>query len=175
MKKKVVVVLGIVATLLIVLYLALPGLLVKWAKESERKAAGLQQKSVRVGDHDIAYIEGGKGESILMIHGFGANKDNWTRFAKFVTPTYRVTALDLPGFGDSTYLENASYRVADQAKRLDEFAGSVGLKKFHIVGNSMGGYIAARYAIMFPDKVLTLGLFVKGRAQSADRRIGRRV
>jgi len=166
MKKKVLVVLGIVAAFLIVLYVALPALLVKWAIKSERKAAGLQQKSIRVRDHDIVYIEGGKGEPILMVHGFGANKDNWTRFAKFVTPTYHVTALDLPGFGDSTCLENASYKIADQARRVDEFAGSVGVKKFHIVGNSMGGYIAARYTIMFPDKVLTLGLFDAGGVMS---------
>ena len=65
----------------------------------------------------------------------------------------------MPGFGDSTCLENASYRIADQAKRLNQFADAVGLKKFHIVGNSMGGHIAGRYTVMFPERVLTLGLF----------------
>jgi pimeloyl-ACP methyl ester carboxylesterase len=94
-----------------------------------------------------------------MVHGFAANKDNWSRFAKFITPAYHVVALDLPGFGDSTCLENASYSIADQAKRLAQFANSAGLKKFHIVGNSMGGHIAGRYAVMFPETVLSLGLF----------------
>jgi pimeloyl-ACP methyl ester carboxylesterase len=159
MKKKGWMLLAIAAALVVALYLALPGLLVKWARESGRKASGLQEKSIQIGDHQIAYLEGGKGDAIVMIHGFAANKDNWTRFAKFITPAYRVVALDLPGFGDSTCLENASYRIADQAKRLDEFAGAVGLKKFHIMGNSMGGYISAKHAVMFPEKVLTLGLF----------------
>jgi len=159
MKKKLLVLTGVVVILAMVAYFVLPGLLVKWATESERKAAGLQQKRVRVGDHEIVYLEGGHGETILMLHGFGANKDNWTRFAKFICPAYHVVALDLPGFGESTCLEGASYSMVDQAKRLNRFADAVGLKKFHIVGNSMGGHIAARYTVMFPERVLTLGLF----------------
>ena len=119
MKKKVVVLIVAAIALAVVLYFALPGLLVKWARDSERKAAELQEKSLRVEDHEIVYLEGGQGEPILMVHGFAANKDNWTRFAKFITPLHHVVALDLPGFGDSTCLENASYSIADQAKRLE--------------------------------------------------------
>ena len=135
----------LVAVVLVVVgYFVLPGLLMKWATGSERKAASLQYKSVHVGDHEIVYLEGGHGETILMLHGFAANKDNWTRFAKLISPAYHVVALDLPGFGESTCLEDASYSIADQAKRLTQFADAIGLKKFHIVGNSMGGHIAAR-------------------------------
>ncbi len=159
MKKKVVVLIAAAMALAVVLYFALPSLLVKWARDSERKAAGLHEKSLRVNDHEIAYLEGGQGEPILMVHGFAGNKDNWTGFAKFITPLYHVVALDLPGFGDSTCLENASYSIADQAKRLDQFADAVGCKKFDIVGCSMGGQIAGQYTVMFPERVLTLGLF----------------
>ena len=87
MKKKVVVLIAALVALALVAYLVLPGLLMKWAAESERKAAGLQQKKVRVGDHEIVYLEGGQGETILMVHGFGGNKDNWTRFTKFSSLT----------------------------------------------------------------------------------------
>jgi len=162
MKKKVGVLLAIAVALAVVLYFVLPSLIVKWARESERKAAGLQEKSLRVGDHEIVYLEGGQGEPILMVHGFAANKDNWTRFAKFITPAYHVVALDLPGFGDGACLENASYGTVDQAKRLDQLANAIGIKKFHIIGNSMGGHIAARYTVMFPEKVFTLGLLDAG-------------
>src|SRR5512144_1220326 len=117
MKKKLLVIVTAAIAIAVVAYFALPGLLVKWARDSERKAAGLQEKSLRVDDHEIVYLEGGKGDPILMVHGFAANKDNWTRFFKFVNPTYHVVALDLPGFGDSTCLSNASYGMADQAKR----------------------------------------------------------
>ncbi len=166
MKKKVVVILAVAAALAVALYFVLPGLAVKWARQSDQKAAGLQEKSIRVADHEIVYLDGGQGEPILMVHGFAANKDNWTRFAKFITPAYRVVALDLPGFGSSTYLENASYGMEDQAKRLERFVEAVGLTTFHIVGSSMGGHIAGRYAVMYPDRVRTLGLFNSGGVKS---------
>lgn len=159
MKKKIVVLIAAVVALALVAYFVLPSLLYKLSIDSERKAAGLRQKTVLVGDHEIAYLEGGEGEAIIMVHGYTASKDNWTNFAKFTTPGFRVIALDLPGFGDSTYLENTSYSIAEQAKRLNQFAEAMGLQRFHIVGNSMGGGIAARYAVMFPEKVITLGLF----------------
>jgi pimeloyl-ACP methyl ester carboxylesterase len=63
-------------------------------------------------------------------------------------------------------LENGSYSIVEQAKRLNQFANALGLQRFHIVGNSMGGHIAARYTIMFPDRVLTLGLFNTAGVQS---------
>jgi alpha-beta hydrolase superfamily lysophospholipase len=132
MKKKVVVLIAAVVALAVVAYFALPALLMKWASDSERKAAGLEQKTAHVGDHEIVYIEGGQGEAILMVHGFAANKDNWTRFAKFISPAYHVVALDLPGFAESTCLENESYGIAEQAKRLNLFADTVGLQKFWV-------------------------------------------
>ncbi len=64
-----------------------------------------------------------------------------------------------PVSGESSCLECASYSIADQAKRLNLFADAIGLKTFHIVGNSMGGHIAGRYTVMFPERIRTLGLF----------------
>ncbi len=100
--------LAIVSALGVLIYYIGPGLIAKWAMNSERRSAGLHEKILLVGDHEIIYLEGGKGELILMVHGFSANKDNWTAFAKYITPAYRVVAMDLPGFGDSTYVKNAS-------------------------------------------------------------------
>jgi abhydrolase domain-containing protein 6 len=168
MKKNIAILGALTVAIMLAGYLFLPGLMLKWAIESERKAAGLQYKKVQVGDHQMVYLEGGQGETILMVHGFAANKDHWTRFAKFIYPAYHMVALDLPGFGESTGLENASYRVADQTKRLNQFADAIGLDKFHVVGNSMGGHIAARYTVMFPERVLTLGLFDSGGVSSPE-------
>ena len=169
MKKKAGVLIAAVIALALVTYFILPSLLFKIGINSLRKAAGLELKTVAVGDHKIAYLEGGSGETIIMVHGFAINKDCWTSFAKFITPGFHVIALDLPGFGDSTYLENASYSFDEQAKRLDQFADALDLPDFHIVGNSMGGSIAAQYAVMFPDRVITLGLFNSGGVASPEQ------
>jgi pimeloyl-ACP methyl ester carboxylesterase len=160
MNKKIVLILILVVVAVpLLIYFAFPDLIVNYGIKKIRSESGLVEKSVNVGDHRIAYLEGGQGETILMVHGFGGNKDNWTSFAKYITPKYHVLALDLPGFGASTFLETAAYGYVDQARRLDLFMAAMGVDKFHIVGNSMGGHISGRYAVMFPAKVASLGLF----------------
>lgn len=124
--------------------------------------AGLEEKSVQVGSHTLAYLEGGKGESVLLLHGFGTDKDNWVRFARYLTKDYHVIAPDLPGFGDSSVILSEGYDIASQVKRIHDFAAKVGLKKFHLAGNSMGGLISGIYAADYPDQILSLGLFDPG-------------
>lgn len=81
----------------------------------ERGLAGLHEKSVQAGDHRIAYLEGGAGADVLLIQGFGADKDNWDRFARRLTGSCRVIAPDLPGFGDSSKIRGATYNIPTQA------------------------------------------------------------
>jgi abhydrolase domain-containing protein 6 len=144
---------------LVVLYFFFPGPLYELGMNLARRSAGLEEKSVRIDNHTIYYLEGGRGETIVLVHGFTAEKDNWTMFAKYITPSHQVVALDLPGFGESSRIPSESYTVPEQAKRLDHFVTALGLKKFHVAGNSMGGAIVAKYAVDYPEKVLSLGLF----------------
>ncbi len=137
--------------------------------KSKRGAAGLTEKSIQVARHNIFYLEGGKGETILLIHGFGANKDNWPDLAKFLTPAYHVIALDLPGFGESSKINTESYSIDSQVKRLDKIVTTLGLNNFHIAGNSMGGMIAGQYAADVPEKVLSLALLANGGINSPEK------
>jgi abhydrolase domain-containing protein 6 len=124
----------------------------------ERYKAGFRRKTIQVGDHLIAYSEGGKGEPVLLLHGFGASADNWNRFAARLTKRYRVIAPDLPGWGQSTRLEAESYAYPMQVERLHQLVAQLGLKRFHLLGHSMGGFLASAYAARFPEEVITLGL-----------------
>lgn len=160
MIKKILLVAGLaVALASSVLYFAFPETLLRWAMAAERGAAGLDRKTIRVGDHEIVYIEGGAGESIVAVHGFGADKDNWTRLAKLLTPRYHVVALDLPGFGESTRIPSASYDMASQTQRLHAIVSALNLSSFHLIGNSMGGQLAVAYAAAFTSSVRSLGLY----------------
>jgi len=123
-----------------------------------RGLAGLSEKSIQVGEYTIAYLEGGRGESVLLLHGFGADKDNWNLFSRHLTKRYHVIVPDLPGFGDSSRIWGDQYTITAQVERVQEFAKKIGLSKFHLVGNSMGGLIAGVYAAAYPDEILTLGL-----------------
>ncbi|NQD94496.1 alpha/beta hydrolase [Pseudomonas sp. CrR25] len=125
----------------------------------ERQIAGLSHEQIEVADLSIHYYQGGPadGETILMIHGFAANKDNWLRFARHFTEHYNVIAVDLPGFGDSDKPQ-ASYDVGTQVERIASFAQALNIDKLHLIGNSMGGHIAALYAARHPQQVLSLAL-----------------
>lgn len=140
------------------LYLS-PNLLIAGVQFTERQLAGLAAQQVTVDGMTVHYYEGGPrdGETLVMIHGFGANRDNWLRFARHFTERYHVIALDLPGFGESSK-PNASYDVASQMERVRAFTKALKLGKLHLIGNSMGGHIAALYAARHPDQVLSVAL-----------------
>ncbi|MHA6493711.1 alpha/beta fold hydrolase [Pseudomonas borbori] len=125
----------------------------------ERQRAGLSSEQLTVGDLSIHYYQGGPtaAQTILMVHGFGANKDNWLRFARHFTERYNVIAVDLPGFGDSSK-PAASYDVGTQAERIAAFTEALGIEQLHLIGNSMGGHISALYAARYPKQVLSLAL-----------------
>lgn len=145
----------IVATFLmmIVYFYNFPESIYKRSIISERNKSGLTLKETSVGDHRIKYLEAKTGgEDVILLHGFSADKDNWTRMASFM-PGYHFVFPDIPGFGESAKSESASYDVSSQADRLDKFFTTIGLKKFFIGGNSMGGNIAGIYAAKYPVKV----------------------
>ncbi|TGM34234.1 alpha/beta hydrolase [Leptospira biflexa] len=126
----------------------------------ERYRSDLETKSVVVEDLDWKYTEKpGDGETLLVVHGFGGDKDHWTRFSRHLPKNIRVIAPDLPGFGESSKPEGISYTQESQAIRLQKFTEKLGLTEFHIAGNSMGGGIAGLFASKFPKQVKSLILF----------------
>lgn len=124
----------------------------------ERFSAGVRRRSLQVDDHRVVYSEAGEGEPVVLLHGFGASADSWNRFAGRVTKRYRVIAPDLPGWGESTRIDTASYAYPRQVERLHQFLNVLGLRQVHLVGHSMGGFIASAYAGRYPEEVITLGL-----------------
>ncbi len=148
-----------VVLLPLVLTLACASFLLGSATRMERGRADLERKTARIERFQFVYLEGGQGPTILLLHGFGGDKDNWTRFARYLTPAFHVVAPDLPGFGENDRHADADYGVSSQVERVRAFARELGLDRPHIVGNSMGGAIAGLYAARYPGDVRSLGLF----------------
>ncbi len=123
-----------------------------------RAAARLRLRTVDAGDHELAYLDGGRGDAVIFLHGFGSDKDAWVPLASLLTHRMRVIVPDLPGFGDSDYQPSASYDIASQLDRLDAFVDALGVERAHLVGSAMGGQLAAAYAARHPDRVSSLGL-----------------
>jgi len=158
MKKRLAVGLGLLVLVLVGIYFIWPETLFNLTVKAGRHSAGLAKKEIQVDDHKVVYLEGGKGQTILLIHGYAANKDSWILLAKYLTNDYHVVIPDIPGFGESSQIQNESYAAENQLKRIDRFMEALKLEKFHVAGNSMGGMLAAMYGAKYPRKVLTLAL-----------------
>jgi pimeloyl-ACP methyl ester carboxylesterase len=115
-------------------------------------------RDVQVDEHCWVYLEGGKGEAVLFVPGFGMEKDAWGRFLIPFSRSYRLVVPDLPGFGESSHVPSASYDVPSQVHRLHRFVETIDLPSFHLVGISLGGYISGYYAGEHPEKVKSLAL-----------------
>lgn len=138
---------------------AIVGTIMDW----EINSSGLTQKNVNVDGIDLVYFEGGQGtETIVLLHGFAADKSNWIRFVRTLVSDYKVIIPDQAGHGESGGTLEDSYTPTKQASRLAEFTRKIGVEQFHLVGNSMGGTIALFFAFQYPDRVKTLGLFDSG-------------
>jgi len=129
--------------------------------DAERALSGLSHKTTIVDGEAWHYLDGGPedGEVLLLLHGFGGDKDNWTRFARSLTGKYRIVAPDLPGFGESTKHIDWDYSPLPQRDRLRQFSRALGLNSVHIVGNSMGGYLAGLYAHEYGDEIRSIAFF----------------
>ena len=135
----------------------------------DRKLSGLERKElVLPGGERIVYLEGGKGEPLLLLHGFRGNKDHFTRAARFLSGHYRIIAPDLLGFGESDHPTGADYTPAGQARRMHAFLRQLGVDGVHLGGSSMGGQIALHYAALYPDQTRSLWLLAPNGVPGAE-------
>ena len=149
---------AVIALLAAFIYAA-PATVVAAALQATRRQSGLQRKEITLpsGLH-FAYLEGGQGEPLLLLHGFGGNKDTFTRVARYLIAHYHVIIPDIIGFGESDHLLQADYSSAAQVERLRELSQALNLKKLHLGGNSMGAQIALQYASRYPTEIDSLWL-----------------
>jgi abhydrolase domain-containing protein 6 len=141
-----------------VVYLFAPSLLLKADAARLAMAAHVETRSVVAGDTTWSYYEGGKGPTIVLLHGFAANKETWLEMVKGLTDHFHVIIPDLPGWGESSRNEGGDYGIPAQAARIEAFAAAVGAQRFLLVGQSMGGAIAGVYANEHPERVAGLVL-----------------
>jgi len=145
---------------LTLLYFLFPEQIVQLMRWLMRQRGRVARKTVTVDGRTWPYLEGGDRSkpTLVMVHGFGADKDHWTFYAPWLTKDYHLIAPDLPGFGENDRDGELPFDVATQAARLKAFLDALGIERPHLGGNSMGGWIALRFAIDYPDRLRTLTL-----------------
>jgi pimeloyl-ACP methyl ester carboxylesterase len=118
----------------------------------------LQFEFINIGNHKVRYAESGESpRHILLIHGLGGSAESWKNNIDVLGRDFHVFAPDLIGFGHSDKPEML-YTVKAFTKFIADFLDAVGIKKTNVVGSSMGGQIAAEFAIAHPNKVEKLVL-----------------
>lgn len=97
-------------------------------------------------------------QTLILVHGFGANKENWLELAQQLEGEYNIVAPDLPGHGDSVQNPELAYGIPRQAQRLMQLLDRLDIEHAHLAGNSMGGAIVAVTAAEYPGRVTSLSL-----------------
>lgn len=90
--------------------------------------------------------------TLVLLHGFSADKFIWNRFARRFTKNYQLLIPDLKGHGENAYHPNANYSVPSQCDMLLKLIGQLKVKKASLIGNSMGGMMAAKLVDEFPNR-----------------------
>lgn len=127
------------------------------ASVAQAAAAAQGAKEVMVFGQKIHYVEAGSGPVVVLLHGLGGNSANWAFNIPALAQKYRVIVPDQIGFGRSDK-PRINYRVGTYADFLDKFLDELKIERATLVGNSMGGWIAALYALQRPARVERLVL-----------------
>ncbi len=107
--------------------------------------------------------QGNSGGSVLvLLHGSNASLHTWEPWVKILGDEFRVVTVDLPGHGLTIARADDDYTTASMAAFVDEFTTAMGIERFAVAGNSMGGAVAGRVAMQYPGRVTQLVLIDSG-------------
>ncbi len=109
-------------------------------------------RSTSVFGRKICYYDLGSGPVLVLVHGLGGDADQWAWCLEPLSATHRVIALELLGFGRSDK-PLISYRIAGFVEVLERFLQTLGIERASLLGHSLGGWIAAAFALQFPLRV----------------------
>lgn len=90
---------------------------------------------------------------IVLLHGTGASLHTWDAWVRILQPDFAVLRLDLPGFGLTGPRSDRDYSLDAYLRFLDDFTREIGIERFHLVGNSLGGRIAWNFSLRHPQRV----------------------
>jgi pimeloyl-ACP methyl ester carboxylesterase len=118
----------------------------------------IQKQSLRMAYMDVQ-PEHPNGQSVLLLHGKNFNGAYWEQTAKVLSDNgYRVIIPDQVGFGKSSKPQQLQYSFQLLAQNTGSLLDTLGIDRINVVGHSMGGMIATRFALMYPGRTNKLVL-----------------
>jgi (E)-2-((N-methylformamido)methylene)succinate hydrolase len=122
----------------------------------------------REGGPRIHYAVAGRGEPLTLVHGVGANLQSWDDVAARLVPHFRVIRMDLRGHGKSGRIADCT--LDDLADDVRVVWDTLGIRRSHLAGFSLGGLIAQSLALSDPDRIDRLAIISAVAGRSADER-----
>lgn len=106
----------------------------------------------------LHHTDTGSGYPVVLIHGFCESLQIWNQIIPELSKSYRVVAIDLPGFGGSDLVID-KVTIENIADAVNAFLMEKGINECAMIGHSLGGYVALAYVEAYTSKLSALGLF----------------
>lgn len=131
----------------------------------------MERQFVDTGTGKIAYLSGGKGPALILMHSLGFSADAFYTVFDSLAETYTFYAIDMMGHGYSDKTPR-NFLIEDYAQAVISFMDGIGLEKPFVCGNSIGAFIALEMAASYPvriNKLILTGLAVRDAWQRMER------
>ena len=127
------------------------------AQAAVAQDARIESRFAEVNGIRMHYLVAGKGDPVILMHGYAQNSHMWRPTMRELAKTHLVVAPDLRGFGDTTKAESG-YDKKSMAVDVHELAKKLGIGKAGIAGHDIGLMVAYAYAAKYPDDVTRIAL-----------------
>ena len=115
--------------------------------------ADAQSRFMVIDGAHVHYKDEGSGPALVLVHGSNASLHTWDGWVGELGGDYRIIRLDLPGHGLTGRNAQDDYSIVYYTRLLDVFLTRLGVERFALAGNSMGGSVSWHYALAHPEKV----------------------
>ena len=112
----------------------------------------MEKKYISIGKEEIAYLDIGSGPVVIMVHGNMSSSVHYEPLISRIKDRFRCIALDLRGFGDSSY-NNRFDTLEELADDVNAFTDALGIDSYYLVGWSNGGGVSLKLCAKYPDRV----------------------
>jgi pimeloyl-ACP methyl ester carboxylesterase len=119
----------------------------------EARYATSPSRFVDIGGARVHYRDRGTGRPVVLLHGSNASLFTWEGWVEALASDHRVVTLDLPGHGLTGPDPQHRYGASEMAELVADFATKLGMDRFVVGGNSMGGNVAWHLTVLHPERV----------------------
>lgn len=118
----------------------------------------VKEQFIKFKNINVSFTDTGKGKAVVFLHGFLEAKEVWENFAKRLSKTQRVITIDLLGHGKTDCLSYV-HTMEEMAEAVLKVLHHLKLRKYFLIGHSLGGYVSLALAENYPDNIKGLCMF----------------